>query len=519
MDQLADHKVSSVITLPGTRTWIASGKKEASLATGTIGDDKARVLTYGGKKAFDHSVIAMAAIDATTVAMTDGQWVTKLTLAEGARALKPEQRIRLPGEMGWNAGLAAARDLIVVASDLRLGAWDGAAPRFVEAKGGFAENFRCPAILPDGETILVGRGDGRIELRDLRTLELRRSFPAVREAVLGVCVLDEHTVAVAGDMADTVLLDLSTGAQVKLDVRSMKTSGLHRLPDGRLLVVGLSRAIAIFDGATRGAEGDLSRTIGDRYVQDSALVDKDTLLVACEEKGLWKVSLGALPQAAPNPYAPSAEQGRTRAVDAAAGRTRGGGPTCLVEQRVAVAGAVETRRSVRTADLAATRAVLDRERERRLGRRLAGLTRATQREVEPARQAGATHEALDVEATRLALGLRADPHGRARADEIARLVLARDGVEVCGARGDAVGRQREQTGVLEILVAGRVARAALAEGDAAVLEIVGDHAAAAQVEPAERVGGRGAVVGGARRRLGVAATPAATGRDEDQRHE
>lgn len=316
MDQLIDHKVNHVSTLPGTSIWISSGKKEGALATGVVGDGKPRALTYGGKKAFDHTVIAMCGVDASTVVMTDGVWVTRLSLAAGARALKPLQRVRLPGELGWNAGLAAARDLVVVASDLRLGAWDGAAPRFVEAKGGFGENFRAPAILPDGETIVVGRGDGRVELRDARTLELRKTFPAVREAVLATCVLDEHTVAVAGDMADTVLLDLHTGDVVSLPCHGMKTSGLHRLPDGKLLVVGLSRRVAIFDGATLVRDGDLSGTLGDRYVQESA-VAAGTLLAACEEKGLWTIALDALPQDTPAALPAPAEAIRAHATRAA----------------------------------------------------------------------------------------------------------------------------------------------------------------------------------------------------------
>ncbi|MEO8706998.1 MAG: HEAT repeat domain-containing protein, partial [Kofleriaceae bacterium] len=311
---LARHKVMFVTALPGTRTWIAQGSDDeaAAVAAGTLDDGDPRKLTYGGKKAFTHSVIAMCGLDPTAIAISDGVAMCRLSYAEGARALKVVQRWLLPGDMGWHAHIAASAggEHIVVASDARLlvaGAHercivatdDGDGDRDATQTRKFTSYFRSPAVLPGDELLVVGRGDGRLEVRDLRSLEVRATHHVMREAVLATCALDERTIAIADDNGTTGLLDLQTGTFVELQLGHMKTAAMFRLGDGRLVVVGLSRRITVFEGTQRVREADLSSELGDRYVQDAALVDS-TLVLACEQRGLLGLPIDELPvKAAP----------------------------------------------------------------------------------------------------------------------------------------------------------------------------------------------------------------------------
>lgn len=293
IDLLASHKVTAATVLPGSGRWLTQGAAEATLATGVLEGGEPSKLTFGGKRAVEYGVIALHGIDASTLAMSDGAWVTRLELSE--KALKPVKRWRLPGELGWRAQLASSEDgsVIAVASDGRLAVY-GAHEQVLQAGSGFAENFMCVALLPGGRRLVTGRGDGRVELRDAHTLELVKALTVLEAAAMHLCVMDERTVAVADDDANTGLLDLETGVFSELSLGRMKTSGLHRLADGRLVVVGLSRRVTVFSGTTRLAEADFSEALGDRYVAGSA-VEGDTLVLACEQRGLHKVRLSQLP--------------------------------------------------------------------------------------------------------------------------------------------------------------------------------------------------------------------------------
>lgn len=286
--------MTAAAVLPGSGQWLTQGENDTSVCAGPLDGGSARRLTFGGKKSFEHGIIAMRGLDASTAVMSDGVFVTRLALSEGG-ALEPSKRWRLPGELGWRANLHSSADgaLIAVASDSRLAVY-GAHEKVIQSGRAFAEHFMCVAVLPDGRRLLTGRGDGRLELRDAQTLEVLKTFSVLTEAALALCVLDQRTVAVADDLARTGLLDLESGSFTELELGRMKTSGLHRLADGRLLVVGLSRRVTVFSGTTRVAEVDLSDALGDRYVASSA-VEGDTLVLACEEQGLRRVRLSELP--------------------------------------------------------------------------------------------------------------------------------------------------------------------------------------------------------------------------------
>jgi hypothetical protein len=296
---LSSSKTQAVTALPGGGTWLCASDKEGSVTVGALGG-KARSATYGGRKSFEVSVIGLHGIDARTVALTDGLAVGRFEVGE-AGPLKRLARWALPGEMGWRAHLASSPsgERVAVASDLRLGVF-GAESKVIQEQGGSENHFWALGFLPDGETLAVGRGDGRVELRDARTLEVRKTFSVLKQALLALCVLDAQTLALADDNAITGLLHLETGAFEELDLQHMKTSGLHRLEDGRLLAVGLSRQLTVFEGTKRVRGLDLSAELGDRYIQASAVSGR-TLLLACEQRGLLSLELDRLPVQAEAP--------------------------------------------------------------------------------------------------------------------------------------------------------------------------------------------------------------------------
>jgi hypothetical protein len=66
-----------------------------------------------------------------------------------------------------------------------------------------------------------------------------------------------------------------------------KVIGLHYLSDSRLVVVNLSRVVRIFDGKNIVKEWNMDEELGDRYIQDSAILgDESGIVLACEQKGV-----------------------------------------------------------------------------------------------------------------------------------------------------------------------------------------------------------------------------------------
>lgn len=293
--QVATHKTDLVVALPGSTTWIATGPKEQTLL---LGDGAAEpvVVTYGGERTLTYGVVAMLGLDAHHLALSDGTRVVRLV--RKAKSFELEESWEMPGELGWHDELAAAPSgELYVTSGLRLGRLSDEATWW-EAQGGFEHHLYALAVASDGQTLFVGHADGTLEERDPSTLEVRRKHRLGNCAVLHLCALDDGTLAVADDAGVTALFDLRAEEFTPIDRGGMKTSGLHRLPDGRLLVVGLSRRVGIYEGTKEVRSADFSDVLGDRYVQRSAVVD-GRLLLACEEKGLFEVTLDELPNEAP----------------------------------------------------------------------------------------------------------------------------------------------------------------------------------------------------------------------------
>jgi hypothetical protein len=242
----------------------------------------------------------MLGLDAEHLVMSDGVRVVRLH--REAQTFTPEKTWEMPGELGWRVALAAAPsgDLYVT-SDLRLGRL-GDSEKWVEAEGGFDQHFHGVAVTPDGR-LFVGRANGIFEERDPSTLAVLRDYRLGNYAVLHLCALDSAMLSVSDDGGATGLFDIRNEEFARLDCDGMKTSGLHRLSDGRLLVVGLSRRVSVFEGTTEVRAADLSGPLDDRYVQGSA-VTNGKLLLACEEKGLYVLTLDDLPTEAPRPALP-----------------------------------------------------------------------------------------------------------------------------------------------------------------------------------------------------------------------
>lgn len=291
-EQLLERRVKHVAVLPGGG-WLVPGEKEATVTLGEPGK-RPRTLAVGGSK-LKYGVVAFAGLDAHSLVLSDGIGVAHAEFGD-TRTMKRKREWTLPGELGWNVFIDATPDgsVIVVASDLRV-ARLGAEEKVILGTGDFKQHFRAVALLPGSRKFVVGRGDGHVEVRDTSTLEVSKRWPVGQDAVLALCALDEKTVAVATDDARTQLLNLETGELTGLPLARMKTAGLHRHADGRLVVVGLSRRITVFNGLTKVREADLSAELGDRYIQASAL-DGDTLLLACEERGLHSVRLSDFPE-------------------------------------------------------------------------------------------------------------------------------------------------------------------------------------------------------------------------------
>lgn len=297
--QLLTHQVRHVAAFPGSPDWIAEGATPEELETGRLGG-AVRTVQFAAGSRPEHSGIAMLGLDATRIALCDGASAGVYSFAPESATLALQQRLELPGELGWYASLAATAsgDTIVVASDRRLGVFGAATKCIDDGSSGTEKTFWSPVVLPGEKRIAVGRGDGRVEIRDLKTLRLRATHRPVQEPILAACVVDEHQIAIASDDGRTGLLDIKSGAFRPLDLESMKTSGLHRLAEGRFCVVSLSRRIRIFEDARCTHALDLSEALGDRYIQKSALGPDGTLLLACEQRGLYEVKLDELPAGA-----------------------------------------------------------------------------------------------------------------------------------------------------------------------------------------------------------------------------
>ncbi len=300
LTQRAPGPVTLVSAVPGTRNWIAAGREtfggRGLLFVGSLETGEAKLF-----EGFEW-VTGLLAVDASAVHFTNGSTVVQVRLPE----LDIAQRTELtPVREAWGAGFAGAGERIALIVTARL-CLLGADVKSVDASAGELSErdyFTAVAFLPGATSLVVGRGDGRVELRDVRTLEVTkvlRPLPSTHQRLAQICALDDECLAVSDGNRTTGMLSLATGAFERLDYEDA-VIGLHRLADGRLAVIA-PRRIIVYAGNARHVDVDftsaLSMVVEHGSFQRSAL-SGDTLLLACGQGGLLAVEVLLLPLAPP----------------------------------------------------------------------------------------------------------------------------------------------------------------------------------------------------------------------------
>lgn len=310
LQQRAPAPVTLVSAVPGTRSWIAAGKEDFGgrglLFVGSLETGEAKIF-----EGFEW-VRGLLAVDASTAYFTNGSTVVQVRLPE----IDIVQRTELtPVREAWGERFAGAGEHIALIVTARL-CLLGADVKSVDASAGELSErdcFTAVAFLSGVKSLVVGRGDGRVELRDVRTLEVTkvlRPLSSTHERLEQICALDDECLAVSDGNRTTGMLSLTTGAFERLDYEG-PVIGLHRLADGRLAVIAPRRIIVYADKA-RQVDVDftsaLSMVMEHVSFQRSALCG-DTFLFACGKGGLLGVDVLLLPLAPPRDEAQLRECG------------------------------------------------------------------------------------------------------------------------------------------------------------------------------------------------------------------
>lgn len=295
--QLAPGPVTMVSAVPGSRHWLAAGREPF----GGRGLLFVSPRETGASKIFGgfEWVTGLYALDESTALCTNGSTVVKVSIPE----LEMRQRVELlPVPEAWGARFAGSGALTAFIVTARLSVFGASEKSVLASEGAPSEvdYFTAAAFLPGAQTLLVGRGDGRLELRDSGTLEVLkvlRPWTATHERLEQICVLSAESVAVSDGNRCTGVFSLTTGSFERLDYEDT-VKGLHRLADGRLAVVG-PRRVLIYAGKTRQIDVDFTQALsamisGHEAFHASALCE-DTLLLACGKGGLLGLTVSVLP--------------------------------------------------------------------------------------------------------------------------------------------------------------------------------------------------------------------------------
>lgn len=288
--QIAPAPASLVASIPNSPNWIAGGR--GLLYAGSL--EAGQALIYDGYEWLK----GVHALDAKTLVMTEGRTVIEVKYPE----LEISRRHELPPVPdAWRHAFAGARDVFALASGSRLSVFGSAEKsEVVAARLDSPDSFTAVEVLPQSRRLVVGRGDGRIEVRDSQTLEVKAVFRPLMKDATCLCALNEELVAVSDGDRTTTLLSLSSGSLERLDYQDV-VIGLHRLSDERLVVV-CPRRILVYAGKQREREADLASQLpGIESFRRSAL-SGESLLLASETRGVFKISVADLPPvAAPDP--------------------------------------------------------------------------------------------------------------------------------------------------------------------------------------------------------------------------
>jgi WD40 repeat protein len=156
------------------------------------------------------------------------------------------------------------------------------------------KDFWGLAVSFDGSKLATGRRDGRLEFRDGKTLEVTEELKPCNTPLLAIAFSpDGSQLAFSDDSWQLFLMDMANKEITSLPTVG-KVIGLHYLSDGRLVAVNLSRVVRIFDGKDIKSEWNITKELGDRYIQGSAVLgDESGIVLACEQKGVAFLSFNS----------------------------------------------------------------------------------------------------------------------------------------------------------------------------------------------------------------------------------
>ncbi|MEK6328623.1 MAG: BTAD domain-containing putative transcriptional regulator [Actinomycetota bacterium] len=229
-----------------------------------------------GEDAPPEKVFGLGAVspDGRTLATWDESNVILWDVGEGLPTETFEGHARGAGEPGLQVFSPDGRTLYTAGADSRVMIWDVAGDRrlgrpfrteFVdESREGFPPPF---AISPDGETLAVGRFDGRIDLIDAETLRRTTGFRAFegRSARAIEYSPDGRTLAVAGGGGGVGVWEAGSGRPVGPLLRSPRgpvaERNLHNVqalafgPDHLLAAAEVGGTVRIWDVGRRELAG------------------------------------------------------------------------------------------------------------------------------------------------------------------------------------------------------------------------------------------------------------------------
>jgi hypothetical protein len=151
------------------------------------------------------------------------------------------------------------------------------------------EKFWGIAVAPDGALVANGRPNGRVELRDPRSLEVKRVLDGMQAPAIALAFSPDGRFLVgADDTTRARMWNLETGAATEVQGLA-KITHLAWRPDGSgFVAVELTRAFAMFDVADPTSPVFDLRPDGfeTRYFIDGTWVDDHILAIAVEDRGV-----------------------------------------------------------------------------------------------------------------------------------------------------------------------------------------------------------------------------------------
>ena len=234
---------------------------------------------------------AVAGLDAQTFALVDIDRIRILELDGLDVVQRASAKLDNPRALAMALSIAAAPDgsaVVVSATNVLQRVTRDGTSSSTSFEADFSNGLGGLAYSPDGATVANGRGDGRIELRDPTSLELRETLEGLGTTILSLAFSpDGKSLAAGDDYTGARRFDLAESSSQEL-MAPGKLTGLAWLGDGSgFVATALTRAIAAFDPKQDAAYKEMFANEFDRnYFQSSVLVDDRYLVVGAEKAGV-----------------------------------------------------------------------------------------------------------------------------------------------------------------------------------------------------------------------------------------